>query len=446
MTSEINRSGNSMADKIPLKLPKHFIFQGGSIIETTVKCHETADIEIKDGKVVKIASEIEAPEIARFDASQYMIAPGFINSHTHSAMGFFRDLGHGKEEMIENFLFPAEKALTDELIKPLSYSYIAGSLKSGTTFISDHYYMVEGTGLAAEKIGIKAAIGETIADLGGAFPEKATFEHARKSIESWSFSNNIYPVLAPHASDTVSDSQAQKISEYSKKNNIPIHMHLSQTKGELSRTKSRTGKTPTQWANDVGLLGPNTTAVHLVSVNENDIGLLEKAKSTGIICPASQIIYETLAPISRLKNSKVPLAIATDCAASNDGADLLSEVKFAALLDKYCGSDAIDHQYWLDSITLTPARALGLESSVGSLEAGKSADFILLKKAVETLPLNNIIENLIFSQHQGNIEYVAVNGEFSLYEGKLAKVSESSLKEEYISAVAEISKRCSIKA
>jgi 5-methylthioadenosine/S-adenosylhomocysteine deaminase len=438
-----------MTAKLAPTLESHYILKNACIIVSSSNWHEKADIEIKDGVIVCISEESKklasaSGSIKTYDASSYVLYPGLINAHTHAAMSFFRDLGHGKPEMIENFLMPAEESLTAELLEPLAYSYLVDALRSGTTLVADHYYLVEGVGKAAERLGMRAALGETIADLGGAFPQTSTFEHARKAIESWNFSDKITPVLAPHASDTVSDEQAKKIVNYAKAQQLPVHMHLSQTSGEYLRTSKRTNKSPVKWANDIGLLTESTLAVHLVTLKGGDFQLLNDSGATGVICPASQIIYENLANISKIKASGTPLCIATDCAASNDSAKIISEAKFAALLDKHQGSPKIDHPYWFRSITENPAKALGLSAKIGTLEPGKKADIVFRRKSIDTEPIRDPWVNFLFSSAEANVDHVMIDGSFSLYERQLTNASEETLNTDYRRAVTEISKRAGL--
>jgi 5-methylthioadenosine/S-adenosylhomocysteine deaminase len=98
-------------------------------------------------------------EIEQVDGKGFMAVPGLINAHTHVAMGFFRGLGHGQDEMIERFFFPAEKSLTPELLAPLSYSYLYGGLVAGVTCFGDHYYFSEGVAQAMERLGMRGVVG-----------------------------------------------------------------------------------------------------------------------------------------------------------------------------------------------------------------------------------------------------------------------------------------------
>jgi 5-methylthioadenosine/S-adenosylhomocysteine deaminase len=221
-------------------------------------------------------------------------------------------------------------------------------------------------------------------------------------------------------------------------------MHLSQTKGELERTLKRTGKRPVEWADKQGLLSQNTLAVHLVSVDDSDISILEKSGCLGVVCPSSQIIYESLAPISKLKSSKMKLSVATDCAASNDAADLISEIKFSSLMDKEFGSSSIDHSYWFNSVTSHPAKALGLEDTIGKISDGMAADFVFYRQSLETLPISNLVPNLIFSQSSSNVEHVMIDGQFVLFNKNPLKISTSDMEEAFLEATKEIKKRCGL--
>ncbi|MEZ4743282.1 MAG: amidohydrolase family protein [Bdellovibrionota bacterium] len=193
-------------------------------------CFKNVDVIVGDGQVFKKCYlAIDEKKISYIDdkpplwlqnnpqnivdGNGYLVIPGLINAHTHAAMGFFRDLGHQRQSMIESFLFPAEKSLYPELIEPLTWSFIYGSLLSGVTCIVDHYYFSKGVGTALEKIGMRGVLGETVADIGGAFPGEDSLNRALEDLESWNFSERIKPAIAPHAADTVSDKLLKKLSK-----------------------------------------------------------------------------------------------------------------------------------------------------------------------------------------------------------------------------------------
>lgn len=395
--------------------------------------------DVGDGKALAVKHQ----GLARVDGAGFTAMPGLINAHVHSAMGFFRGLGHGRDQMIETFLFPAEKALTPELLAPLSYSYLVAGLKSGTTLFGEHYYFVDGVAAAMERIGVRGVVGETVADLGGAFPGRAGWERWQKTLSKWPFSRNIYPSVAPHAADTVSSGLLKELAAFAVNERLPLHMHLSQSRGERARVEAREGLSPVAYAGRAGALTERTLAVHLTSIDDDDAKILGDAGSTAGYCPASQMIFERLAPIASLVAHGVPLALGTDCAASNDGADMIGEMKIAGLLarDRGLPEAACEAPAILAAATVNGARAFGLEGELGTLSPGKAADIVFLEDQIDILPLARPLNNAVFSASPRHVRHVMIGGRFVLIDGAPALVSEADLRAEYLEAVAEIKRR-----
>ena len=407
-------------------------------------------IVLRGSDIIHVGPEATSPAPPEgscvLDATGWLITPGLINAHTHCPMGFFRGLGHGRSELIEKFLFPAEKSLVPDVLEPLSWSYIYSGLRSGVTCFVDHYYFSAGVARALDRFGLRGAIGETVADCGGAFPSAQAWAKARNEIESWPHSSRIMPVVAPHAADTVSPALLREMASWARSHQLPLHMHLSQTEGELRRVKARDGKTPVEVAHDCGALSERTLAVHLVSVSDRDIDLLRHTGTTAGFCPASQIIYESLMPVAKLMEAGIPLALGTDCAASNDSADMLQEMRTAALLlrdrkaavGEQCAAEA------LAMATVNPARALGLPC--GKLEAGLAADLVFLKPDLSTLPLHDPQANLVWSFGSSQVQHVMVDGKWVLWRQHLPSQDEDDLRNAYEDAVAWICSKAGLKS
>jgi 5-methylthioadenosine/S-adenosylhomocysteine deaminase len=377
------------------------------------------------------------------DGQGYWAMPGLVNAHTHVAMGFFRGLGQGRDHMIESFFFPAEKALTSELLEPLSYSYIYAGLRAGVTTFGDHYYFIEGVGKALDRFGVRGVIGETVADLGGAFPGREGWDRMQRLLDHWPYSDRITPAICPHAADTVSRDLLRELANFAKKNSLPLHMHLSQTQGERERVLAREGMSPVAYAASCGALSDRTQAVHLVSADKKDIATLVAHGATAGLSPASQILYERLAPIQDFMQQGLSLALGTDCAASNDDADVLAEMRLLSLLAKDRGapSEGFEADRIFSIGTQGGAKALGLESKVGLLAPGYLADIVLLKEDLGTLPSQRPYVNLLFSMGSRQVRHVMVGGKWALWNGSAVQVSEQDLKGAYLAAVSEIHHR-----
>ena len=440
--------------------PGNVLITGAAIVrDCRSDVLEDGAILISHGKIADIGPSPEVlnrhPHERPIDGRGFLIIPGLINAHTHAAMGFFRGRGHGRENMIESFMFPAEKSLTPELLEPLSYSYIYGGLRSGVTCFADHYYHVEGVGRALERFGLRGVIGETVADLGGAFPGRHRWDLARSQIESWSFSDRIKPAVAPHAADTVSPDLLKEMAAYSKSNALPLHMHLSQTAVEYERIQKAHGKSPVQLAAQCGALTPRTLAVHLISATGEDWKILADSGATAGLCTASQMIYERLASLQDIANHHIPFALGTDCAACNDGSDMMAEMRITGLLGRDRGlgqnakdgteiDSAIDHLNaagLLRAFTESPAKVFGLDRQIGTLEAGKAADLVFLRLDLDALPITDYFANLIYSMSSRHVQHVMVDGRWCLWNSALVGVAVEDLEEAFVDAVDIITKR-----
>jgi len=408
---------------------------------------EDGALLIRGGKIIETGPsktiQKNHPDTLFIDAGSSIIIPGLFNSHTHVPMGFFRGLGHGRVNMIESFLFPAEKSLSLELLEPLSYSYIVDGIRGGVTSFVDHYYFSAGVAKAFERIGARAWIGETIADLGGAFPGDDSWKRAQSLIEKSSFSNLIRFTVAPHAADTVSPSLLKRCADYAKSNGLPLHMHLSQSDGELKRVFNRDGMSPVQAAVKAGALSEKSLVVHLTSASDADFKLVKESGATMGYCPTSTVLYDHLANIKLADALDIPMAIGTDCAASNDSADCLAELKIAGILARNARipETRISPDHLLAMVTTIPARALGVENEVGTLEQGKLADLVVLRSSISALPRSNVLANVIYSMGSRDVTHVMTSGNWRLWKGKVTEADENTLTRDYMAAVHEIGRR-----
>ncbi len=388
------------------------------------------------------------PSMRWLDGTGFLVCPGFINSHTHVSMSFFRGRGHsyqvkpgsGQTTMIEDFFFPIEKSLTPADTGPLAYSDLVDGIKSGVTSFVDAYFFMDGVARGMQRLGVRGFVGEHIADLGGPHAAgKDYWDRIRPKIDRWSWDERIKPVIYAHAADTVSSPLLRELGEFSRQRSLPFHMHLSQTSGERSRVMQRESLTPVQYASQCGVLTDRSLVVHLVSVDDADIRILKDSGVAMGYCPASEIIYERLPPIAKIQKAGIPIALGTDCAASCDSADLMAELRLAAILGKQAGWSREDLQpsALLKMVWSHPARVLG-EPQLGHLHPGAKADCVFMAMDIGVQPQDTIKTNLIYSLRSRHVRHVMVAGEWVLWDQKLVKVSEADLTEEYTAAVDRI--------
>ncbi len=411
-------------------------------------------ISIHEGRIAALGSKEEMrqrfPQAESISLPGYLVMPGLINAHMHASMSFFRGLGQAQgpnnkrdSSMIENFFFPAEQSLTPDLIEALSYPYLVDALKSGTTSCVDAYFFIDGVAKALERLGMRGFIGEHIADQGGPHPAgKETWHHFRNKIENWPYSSRVKPVVYAHATDTVSKGLLQELGQFAKANALPFHMHLSQTWGERERVINQTGMSPVRLAYEAGVIHDRSLLVHLVSADRADLELISQQGALVGLCPVSEIIYENLPDLKNFFELKMRIALGTDCAASNDGADLLNEARSMALLARHSGFplSAFD----LGAMVLGEAAQLLAPRDLGSIDVGKAADFVCIRLGIETYPWTRSLTNLFFSGVSRQVEHVMIDGHWVLWSRQLVQVSESDLIEEFEKALGQLRMRSSL--
>ncbi len=438
----------------PPALPKATAFTGLSLLSTNLKM-ENATLVIR-GKTIEYIGETprhgwkkESPygeDTLCIDARGFLVTPGFINAHTHLPLAYLRDRAHDRADMIETVFFATEKNLSPELMKPLSYSSIYDGLLSGVTCFVDHYFYIDGIIGALKEFGLKGVVGESLADQAKSFPNRTTWKEAKNTIENWPHGEDFPPIVAPHASNTVSKEQLTDMANFARQHSLPLHYHLSQTAKEYEEVVELHGISPVELAKQCGALGEHSLVVHLTSASEKDLDHIQESGATIGFCPTSQIIYEKLAPIKNIWDRSIPLALGNDCSASNDSMNILQEMKIAALLIKdRLGTKNMKTiaEKVFSMVTDEPARCLNLPK-LGKLAVGSSADIVFFQNDLSNQPIVNPLTNMLFSMSSRDVKHVMVNGRWVLWNQNPTLVNKESLHSDYMNAVSEIKKRSSL--
>lgn len=411
---------------------------------------------LRDGKIAAIAAHlpenIDRRSVQVLDMTGYVIYPGLVNAHLHSPMGFFRGLSHHQaaakpgQTLIENFFYPAESRLTPELIKPLAYSSLVDCVKSGVTCVVDSYFFTENMAEAAEAIGLRSFVGEHIADLGGALPAgRDLWLQTKKRIENWRHSSLVKPMVYAHATDTVSQPLLRELVQFAQANNLTFHMHLAQSHGEQERTKQRSGLSPVAYAAQAGALYERALLTHLVTIDAKEAQLIAQSGATFAFCPVSEIIYEHLPPLETIVNAGIPVALGTDCAASNDTSDMIQEMRFNSIMAKHLGLSkaAREPAKLLRWGTSHASKVLGLNSS-DLLRVGQDADFFCAKTDIAVEPVHDLATCLLYSMSSRHVRHVMVAGQWILWDGALTRVNEQVLRNEYRQAASAIRQKAGL--
>ena len=225
---------------------------------------------------------------------------------------------------------------------------------------------------------------------------------------------DIHVALGPHSPYGTDDAIMARCSELSEKHQLKIHIHLHESRAEVKNFTEIHGMSPIQYYDSKGWLSKDFIAVHAVHLSVEDIDILVKSGASVVHCPESNMkIGNGSAQVQKLLNRGINVALGTDGAASNNDLDMIGEMRSAAFLAKVSTEDPTDlsAETVLEMATINGAKALGLEGTIGSLERGKSADFIAIDlNRAETLPVYNPISQIVYAACREQVTDMWVSG------------------------------------
>lgn len=401
---------------------------------------ENGAVAVRDGLIVDIGPgrQLEDKYTADkiIDAGGHIVMPGLINTHTHAAMTLFRGLADdvALQVWLEDHIWKAEAQYinADTVIMGTSLA-IVEMLHSGTTTFNDMYFFADDVAITAKKAGIRAVVSEGLID----FPTPSvpnpddSISTTEKLILKWQGDNLIKIAVAAHSPYTCSVELLKHVRVLSEKYQIPLHIHVSETKAEVDEVISKTNFTPVSYLNSINFLWDNVIAVHCVHLTDQDITLLAENNVKVAHNPISNAkLGSGVAPVPQLLSAGVVVGLGTDGAASNNRLDLFEEIAMAARIHKAVGRAplAVDAYSVLKMATIDAAKVLGMSDTIGSLEKGKRADIILIDAdRPNMVPMYNVFSHLVYAVNSAQVESVIVDGKVVMENYKILTMNESQI-------------------
>jgi 5-methylthioadenosine/S-adenosylhomocysteine deaminase len=405
---------------------------------------------IADGAVAidggAIAAVGPAAEVARawsarrtLDAAGGIVVPGLVNTHGHAPMVLFRGIADDLRLMdwLHKFIFPAEKRnVTASFVKAGTRLAALEMIRSGTTTFADMYYFEDQVAEAAKEAGLRVVAGETL--IGFPAPDNATTKdtlaYAERFLTRWKGDPLVTAAVAPHSPYLTRPEDIQAARALADRYGAPLLIHLSESPDEQRQVRDRYGKTPTEHLRDLGFLRKGVVGAHGVWLTASDRAILKQAEVGIAHCPQSNMkIASGTAPVADMLKEGLRLGLGTDGAASNNDLDMFEEMLTAALLSKHATGDPTNAPAAavLEMATLGGARALGMEDRIGSLEAGKRADLVVvgLDQARMT-PVYDPVSHLVYAAKGADVRQVVVEGRVVLDGGRVTTLDEAAVIEE----------------
>lgn len=422
---------------------------------------ENANLYVQDGVITYIGDELKTAD-DMIDASNMVMYPGLINTHHHLYQTFSRNL-----PQVQNMeLFPWLKTLY-EIWKHLDsdivyYSSAVGMgelLKTGCTTCLDHHYvfphhaegLLDAQFSCAKELGIRFYGTRGSMDLsvkdGGLPPDSvvqnvdAILSDSEAAVKKFHnpdpYSMNLL-ALAPCSPFSVTGELLKESAILARKLNVRLHTHLAETKDEENFTLSAYGMRPLEYMESLGWTGSDVWYAHGIHFNEEELDFLARTKTGVAHCPISNMkLSSGIAKIPDMLKKKVPVGLAVDGSASNDGSNMLEEMRCAFLLHRLNSSSSAPTGYdILKLATRGSAEILGRDR-LGYIGVGMAADFFLVDlNRIELVGAQFDPKSMLSTVGvKGTVDYTVVNGEIVVKNGRLVHVDEKSLAEKAAKAV-----------
>lgn len=400
-------------------------FYNARLLTMECGCSVTEGELWTEGPVITYAGPGKENDIAwdrEIDVKGNLLMPGFKDAHTHSGMTFLRSRADDMplQEWLQNQVFPLEAKLTPNHIYHLSKLAILEYLSSGITSNFDMYFYPEAIAKASVDCGFRTVMVSPITSFSGSTVGEMEEDYHRFN----QYHELIRYHLGFHAEYTCETPLLEEIARLSQKLEAPVYDHNSETRESVEQCIQRTGMTPTVFLNSLGMYEHGGGGYHCVHMTEEDLQIFKEKKLTAVTNPGSNTkLASGIAPVRKMMEMGIPVAIGTDGPASNNCLDMFREMFLVTGLAKLLDEDAaaVDADDVLAMAVTVGAKAMGL-TECDMLKAGKFADIIMIDLNQPNMqPIHNISKNIVYSGSKANIKMTMVNGRI-LYENGIYHV------------------------
>lgn len=388
------------------------------------------DITVRDGRIASIrphAQPADAPSPADtrvIDGRGLHAFPSFRNAHTHVAMVLFRGYGDDMPlmEWLSTRIWPAEARLTEDDVYAGARLGILEMIRGGTTFLNEMYWHRPALVRAAEEMGVRALIGQTIIEAGQpGMVARQKRDLERLAVEGRvSDSGRVRLCAAPHSVYTLTPDDLRWVAEVAAEHDLLVHIHLSETEEEVANCLRDHGCRPTVLLERTGLIGPRLIAAHGQFLDDDELTLLGNGGAAVVTNPAANLKLATggIFPLRAARAAGVRVLLGTDGAASNNTLSMIEAMKLAALVQKHRERDAValSAADALGMATTTAAEVFGQGS--GRIEVGAPADLILVDfSAPATQPLHDPVSQLVYAANGSCVHTTICDGRVLMHAG-----------------------------
>jgi 5-methylthioadenosine/S-adenosylhomocysteine deaminase len=418
------------------------LISGGIVVTMDAGRRVIADgaVAIQEGVVVDVglreSLESTYQPQQRIDARGRTVIPGLINGHAHLPMTLFRGLADDEDldDWLQHTIFPAEAMNVDEeFVRCGTRVGLVELIRGGITTVCDMYYYEDAIAEELAATGLRGLLGQVLID----FPAPDAADHiaamhsVSRFVERWQGHRLITPAIAPHAPYTVGDEHLIEAHQFALERDCPLMIHLAESRHELLESIRLKGVRPVEHLARLGVLSERMIAAHVVWADDHELDLLAKYGVGVVHNPQSNMkLASGAAPLPQMLSRDMAVGLGTDGSASNNDLSLWEEIDTAAKLHKLITADpkVVSAQEAFELATIRGARALHMESQIGSLEVGKRADVVVLETdPIDQVPLSSIYSTLVYATKATDVCDVMVDGRVLLRDRQLTTIDETTI-------------------
>jgi len=392
------------------------------------------------------------------DAANMAVLPGLVNGHTHLSQTFMRGLADDKPllQWLKQIMWPMQAAMSVEDMRLASLLGLAENLRCGATTVVQHHKItqsrlhLDATACAAELLGLRMLLARGWVDLGsGAEPPDAIINDMEYLHDRWHMAadGRITIGFGPLTPWRCSDATIRRTVALAREWGVPTHIHVAEARDEIEMLRQRTGMRHVEWLHSLGALGPETQLVHSVWIDDSELDWIAQSGAVVVHCPVSNMYLASgVAPVRKMLDRGITVALGTDGSASENSQDLLEAVKIAVLLAKVTTGDAtvlrpVDA---LHMATRNGARLLGRDD-IGRLVPQARADITLVNlNTSRSMPVHDPQSALVYNASGPDVHTVMVDGRILVDGGRLTMLDETALLEECRQAARRLVQRAGV--
>ena len=415
----------------------------------------TADLVVEDGIIVSVGADGQHADTT-IDATGCAVLPGFVQTHVHLCQTLFRGAADDLSliDWLKMRVWPMEAAHTADSVRASTRLALAELIKGGTTCVltMETVNHTDEVFKAVEESGFRATVGKCMMDKGDEVPAELHEDSETSIAESLVLLNKwhgaadgrIRYCFAPRFAVSCTQELLSQVARLAVENNVMVHTHASENQTECDMVERETGLRNIVYLNRVGLTGRHVVLAHCVHVDQTEMQILASTETNIAHCPSSNLkLGSGIAPINEMLEQGLSVSLGADGAACNNRLDMFTEMRTAALLQKVKhGPDVMRAGRVLRMATIDGARALGLDTEIGSLEVGKRADVVVVRLGkLHLTPGADVVSTLVYSGQPSDVECVLIGGEVLLKDGKLVRIDEAAVVDEATYEFSELTSR-----